>query len=163
MSPSRGVTGPRRLHRDLTCSDGQSLRRSAAFPFSPLPGHEVDVRDCVRMHIALMDDPASDGRRHFCFGTTNGMDEIARVIRENYAKIGLSPHPRQAPGWLMWLMSFVSTDIASIYSKLGHPNLYETKWPSAYHYRHIDIDASVKASIDNMLEHRWLTPRRPQR
>lgn len=124
-----------------------------------LPGHEVDVRDCARMHVALMDEQASNGRRHFCFGMTGGMDEIARVIRENYAKIGLSPNPRRAPGWLMWLLSLVSNDVASIYSKLGHPNLYETKWPGAYRYQHTDIEASVKASIDSMLAHGWLKPR----
>lgn len=118
--------------------------------------HIVDVRDCARMHIAVMDDPATDGHRHFCFAMTATMLEMSRIIRDNYASIGLKPTMRVAPNVLIWAMQFFQPDAGSIYDKLGHDNLYETKWPDVYRYQYTDLAASIRASIDRMLELGWL-------
>ncbi len=44
--------------------------------------HFVDVRDCAQMHITVMGDPLTDGHRHFSFGMTGTLVELAQVIRD---------------------------------------------------------------------------------
>lgn len=118
--------------------------------------HIVDVRDCAAMHIAVMDDPSTDGRRNFCFAMTATMLEMSRIIRENYGAIGLKPTMRVAPKFVIWATQMFRPDAGSIYDKLGHANHYETKWPNVYSYRYTDLAASIRASIDRMLELGWL-------
>lgn len=50
-----------------------------------------------------------------------------------------------------------NADIGAIYSKLGHANVYETKWPEAYTYRYTDPRASIRDTIDSMAAHGWIT------
>jgi nucleoside-diphosphate-sugar epimerase len=122
--------------------------------------HIVDVRDCARMQIAMMNNESTSGHRHFSFGARGSMVELARVIRDNYADIGIAPSTRVMPSALAWLLKFVSSDIASIYSKLGTATVYETKWPSVYRYVHTDLASIVKSSMESMLEWGWIKPAR---
>ncbi len=62
------------------------------------------------------------------------------------------------PPALAWLLRFISADLASIYSKLGHSNLYETAWPDVYRYVHSDLTELVKSSMESMLEREWVKP-----
>lgn len=82
---------------------------------------------------------------------------MSRIIRDNYASIGLKPTTRVAPKFLIWAMQLFRPDAGSIYDKLGHANLYETKWPDVYRYRYTDLAASVRASIDRILELGWIS------
>jgi nucleoside-diphosphate-sugar epimerase len=123
--------------------------------------HIVDVRDCARMHVAVMNDPATNGHRHFSFGVTAKLVDMARVVRDNYAGIGFAPQTRVMPGALAWVLKFVSADVAAIYSKLGHANRYETIWPNVYRYTHTDLAEILKASMETMLQHGWITAARP--
>ena len=132
---------------------------TGGMPMIPDMGnHVVDVRDCARMHIAVMNNPATDGHRHFSFGATAKLVEVATTIRENYADIGFAPKSCVAPTSLLWALSLLSNEVAGIYSKLGHANLYETKWPDVYRYAYTDHAEIVKASMESMLEHGWLEP-----
>jgi dihydroflavonol-4-reductase len=107
-----------------------------------------------------MNDPSTDGHRHFSFAMTAWMVEMSRVIRDSYAGIGLRPTMRVAPKFLARALQFVHADAGSIYDKLGHANVYETKWPDVYRYRYTDLTASIHASIDGMPELGWLKPSR---
>jgi nucleoside-diphosphate-sugar epimerase len=128
-------------------------------PFIPdLVTHLVDVRDCARMHIAVMNNDRANGHRHFSFATTGKLVEVAQAIRESYADIGIAPGTRVMPPALAWVLRFVSSDIASIYNKLGTPNHYVTRWPDVYQYVHTDLKAIVKSSMESMLERRWIEP-----
>ncbi len=118
--------------------------------------HFVDVRDCAAMHIAVMGDPATDGHRHFSFGAFGKIAEITDAIRKNYGHLGFRPKPWILPTWFVGLMRPFSAELGSLYSKLGHPNLYVTKWPNVYRYRHTSIEEIVNASMDSMLAHGWL-------
>lgn len=119
----------------------------------------VDVRDCAAMHIALMDDPASNGRRHFCFGAKGKMLRIAQVIDERYSAQGFRTGVRLIPTWALALARPFSSQVGSLYGKLSQPNVYETKWPDAYRYRHADFDDIVGAAMDSLIAHGWVTPR----
>ncbi|WP_394780943.1 NAD-dependent epimerase/dehydratase family protein [Undibacterium sp.] len=131
-------------------------------PLMPDMGvHVVDVRDCAKMHIALMQDPAANARRHMSLATTSRMVDLARVIRHEYADAGFTPSTRLAPHWMMSLMHWVSADLASIYSHLGNHLHYEPQHPEVYEYQYHDLTEIVRNTMDSMLEHGWLTPRKP--
>lgn len=118
--------------------------------------HMVDVRDCAAMHIALMDAPDLDDERCFSFAIEAPMVEMARSIARQFGSRGLKPRTRVTPNWVICAAGFLSGDAASIYSKLGHPNVYVTKHPDAFSYRYADLDRSVRDSIESMSEHGWL-------
>jgi len=120
--------------------------------------HAVDVRDCAAMHLALMDDPSSDGHRHFSFGMVGKMISIADAIRRNFSDQGFNPKPKIAPTWLLGIMRFVSPEIGSVFSKLSQPVVYGTKWPGVYAYRHTDLEKTISDSMSSMLMHGWLKP-----
>jgi hypothetical protein len=52
-----------------------------------------------------------------------------------------------------------NSDIGAIYGKLGHANVYETKWPSVYSYRYTDPRVSIRDTIESMAAHGWITLR----
>lgn len=129
-------------------------------PFSiDMTGHSVDVRDCAAMHIAVMDDAATDGRRHFCFGMVGKVVETPRIIRALYGRRGLNPGTFVLPTWVLFLLKPFVADIGVLYGKLGHANVYETKWPGVYAYRHTDPRASIRDTIESMAAHGWITLR----
>jgi dihydroflavonol-4-reductase len=121
-------------------------------------GHVVDVRDCARMHIAVMNDPTTNGRRHLSFAMVATMKEQATVLQQDLLALGLKPTQRVAPKWLIWMLKFFVKDAGSIYDKLGHENLYVTKWPEVYRYEFTDLRRSMKDTLDRMLELGWITP-----
>ncbi|WP_051960540.1 NAD-dependent epimerase/dehydratase family protein [Devosia riboflavina] len=130
-------------------------------PFSlDMMGHSVDVRDVALMHIAVMNNPSTDGHRHFCFGVTGKMVELPRIIRELYGERGLKPSTFVMPTWILGLLRFVVTDISGIYGKLGHKNEYRTKYPGVYRYAYTDQRRSVRDTIDSMEKHGWLSLKR---
>ncbi len=129
-------------------------------PFSlDMMGHSVDVRDCAAMHIAVMDKPETAGRRHFCFSMVGKMVETPRLIRELYGARGLNPSTFVIPTWLLFLMKPFNSDIGAIYGKLGHANVYETKWPDVYSYRYTDPRVSIRDTIESMAAYGWITLR----
>ncbi|WP_261540451.1 NAD-dependent epimerase/dehydratase family protein [Burkholderia multivorans] len=131
--------------------------RIPAFP--DMVNYAVDVRDCAVMHIAIMDDPAANGHRHFSFGAVGKMVRIAQVIREQYADRGFAPRARVIPTWVLGVARLFSSQVGSLYSKLSQPNVYETKWPDVYRYRYRDFDQIIVDSMDSMLAHGWIKPR----
>ena len=82
------------------------------------------------------------------------------VIRERYAKTGYAPRARVIPTWVLGVASLFSGQVGSLYSKLGQPNVCETKWPDVYRYQYRDFDQIVTDSMDSMLAHGWLKPKR---
>jgi dihydroflavonol-4-reductase len=128
-----------------------------AMPVIPdMVNYVVDVRDCARMHIAVMNDPSTNGHRHFSFSAVCKIADWAQMIRDRYEKIGLTPKAWVVPTSLVWLLQPFSRDLAAVYSKLGHSNAYETKWPEVYRYVHTDLSGIVESSIDSVLEHGWI-------
>jgi hypothetical protein len=46
--------------------------------------------------------------------------------------------------------------IAYFYSKLGHPNVYKTKWPGDYGYKYTDFERIIVDSMESMFHHGWI-------
>ena len=119
----------------------------------------VDVRDCARMHIAVMADPLADGRRHLSMATTTSFAGLARIIAARFGEQGFKPAIRMAPAWLVRVLGWLSGEIRSIQTHIGTQLHYETLSPHIYRYQHRDIEAIVEDSMHSMLAHGWLTPR----
>ncbi|MFB9279361.1 NAD-dependent epimerase/dehydratase family protein [Cohnella cellulosilytica] len=131
-----------------------TLGKMPAFP--DMVNHMVDVRDCALMHIAVMQNPQTNGRRHFSFGITSKMANMAKSIRSQYGHLGYKPRSFVIPTSVFWALKWFSSDVASLYGKLGHANEYVAKHPGVYRYRYTDLDRLMKDSVDSMLEHGWL-------
>lgn len=121
--------------------------------------HVIDVRDCAAMHIALMQNPAADGHRHFAFAATGRMTDMTDAIRAHYGHLGFSPKSRTIPTWLLRMIAPFSGQVGSMVSKLGGANLYVPRNPDIYRYRYTDPDQIIRDSMDSMIEHGWLTPK----
>lgn len=151
------IAGPSLVPWGRFSLEALSSMATGRLPALPdMVNHVIDVRDCAAMHIALMDNPATDGHRHFAFAITGKMTDMTDVIRKNYGHLGFKPKPWVLPTWLLGILSVFSSQVGSMYSKLSQPNLYETKWPGIYQYRFSDIEEVINASMDSMIEHGWL-------
>lgn len=141
----------------------ESLASMATGKLPALPdmvNHVVDVRDCAAMHIALMRDPAANGYRHFSFGVTGKMTDMTNAVRKNYGHLGFRPKPWVIPTWILRIAGLFSEQVGSMVSKLGEPNVYVPRRPDLYRYRHTDIEEIINTSMDSMLEHGWIKPRK---
>ncbi len=78
--------------------------------------------------------------------------DLATTIRDNYAKFGFAPSTRTYPNFLLWILKFFNTDVASIYPLLGKETLRETKYPDVYHYQYSDFSQMVRDTMDDLLE-----------
>jgi hypothetical protein len=103
------------------------------------------------MHIAIMNDPDTDGHRHLCYSVQGRNVDLAIAIRDNYAARGFSPAARTYPKFLLWILKFFSPDVASIYPLVGKETLRETKYPEVYHYHYIDFSQMVRDTMDDLL------------
>jgi dihydroflavonol-4-reductase len=54
--------------------------------------HVVDIWDCPRMHITVMNEPLTNGHRHMCSGAVGKCADVGLMIREQYGdQLGLNP------------------------------------------------------------------------
>ncbi|KAG0562527.1 hypothetical protein KC19_9G153400 [Ceratodon purpureus] len=118
--------------------------------------HVVDVRDCARMHITIMNADATDGHRHLSFGAVGKMVDLGLLVREQYQGQGLKPTTRLLPKALACVLRFVSQDVAAIYSRIGVHIPYTTRYPDVYAYQYTSLPDMVHSSMQSMLEHSWI-------
>jgi len=59
----------------------------------------VDVRDCARLHIALMNDASTNGRRHFSFAVVGCRSDLAEGMQQSYPGQGLTKKVAGRCGW----------------------------------------------------------------
>lgn len=118
--------------------------------------HVVDVRDCARMHIALMADPGTDGHRHLSFGAVGKYADMGRYVKEQYPNSNLKPTTWVMPNVLMWILKFVSAEVGGIYSRIGVHFQYHTKYPNVYKYEYTSYPEMVHASMESMISHKWI-------
>lgn len=117
----------------------------------------VDVRDCVDMHVALMQDRATDGKRYFCVAKSVRFADVAKAVHA--AKMGFTPPLKLAPKWLMAVLRFASSDVAELYPKLGTNIALDSREPGPHRYAHTDVDTIVRETLSSMAAHKILAPR----
>ncbi len=113
----------------------------------------VDVRDCARMHIALMSNPATNGHRHFSFGIETSQKTMLDAMRKHYGHLGYGKKTRIAGHWLIGTVGLFMGDAAAIASKVGVKTRYETLWPGVYQYQYTDFEAVLRASMESLFQH----------
>ncbi len=120
----------------------------------------VDVRDCARMHIALMRDDDRNGQRHLCMALSTTLADMARSAARTYRRPGAQTRIRLMPSWLARTLAPLSADLSSVRSHIANDIKYTTRHPDVYRYEYTDLDEVVGASIESMLTHGWLRPHR---
>lgn len=119
----------------------------------------VDVKDCARIHLAVLRNPSCDCQRHLCMSRPTILAELAQSISCNYASQGFSPRVRLMPSWIAQLMAPFSPDISRVRNHIGNRTRYTTLHRKVYCYRYRDTETIVRRSIGSMLAHGWLRPR----
>lgn len=141
---------------------GENIKNIAEGKLPMLPDmvlHFVDVRDCARMHIAIMDNPNTSGNRHLSFSGRGSFLDIATVISDNYSDLGFAPSLKVAPKFFMWPMKFFIKDVATIYPLLGKNTLYTSIYPNVYQYQYTKISDIVQSAMDSLIENKLINPR----
>src|SRR5262245_2757838 len=127
-------------------------------PFIPdMTTYAIDVRDCASLHIAVMDAASSDGERHLAYAAKGQMLDLPRLIRAHYGDRGFAPRAWAIPRWVLWPLTFVSKEVAGIYGHVDRNVELRTHRPAIYRYRHTQLDAMVRDTMDFMIERGWLT------
>ena len=109
----------------------------------------VDVRDCARMHIELMDNPETDGHRHLCYSIRTRMIEIANSVhRLEYNK--KDKPPKLMPKYMMWLGRHFNEDAKTVYTISRREIDYHTLHPGLFNYEFRDLDEMVAATVKSM-------------
>jgi dihydroflavonol-4-reductase len=140
---------------------GENVKNIAEGKLPMLPDivlHFVDVRDCARMHIAIMNDKNTNGNRHLSFSAKGRFVDIATVIRDNYSELGFAPSIRVAPKMLMWPIKFFVKDVASVYPLLGKDTIYISNYPNVYKYKYTKISEIIRDTMDNLIENKLIKP-----
>ena len=84
----------------------------------------VDVADISAMHIAAMDRPATAGQRYIGAAGSLTMVEIARHLAARYPDRKIAT--RQAPAWLLRILSLFDPSVKTILPQLGHKPVFDT-------------------------------------
>jgi dihydroflavonol-4-reductase len=84
----------------------------------------VDVEDISAMHIAAMDRPESAGKRYIGAAASFSMPEIGRHLAKVYPDRKIPT--RQAPGWLLKVLSLFDPSVKTILPQIGHMPVFDT-------------------------------------
>jgi dihydroflavonol-4-reductase len=117
--------------------------------------HFVDVRDCARMHVALMQDPNANFRRHLSFSTFGWMSDLASFVQSTVPEA--RSRTRVAPSALFWLLKFARPEVGAIFPLLDKKYSYIPNRPEAYKPVHDDLTEMVASSISSMAFHGMLS------
>ena len=85
----------------------------------------VDIRDVVKAHIQAAKIPEAAGKRIIVVQSDGGemfLPDICTILKTEFGPMGYEISTRLAPKWLVWLLSWVKTDVAGIYHMLD--NIY---------------------------------------
>jgi nucleoside-diphosphate-sugar epimerase len=83
------------------------------FPF-------VDVRDVAELHLLAMTDPAAAGQRFIGTGAFRWLTEVAAILRSELGPDAAKVPTRQAPDWLIRLISRFDPGVRTFVDELGH-------------------------------------------
>lgn len=121
--------------------------------------HFVDVRDCARMHIAIMNDPNTNGNRHLSFSAKGSFLDIASAIHDNYSDQGFAPSKKVMPKFFMWPLKFFNKEVASVYPRIGKDTTYISKYPNVYPYQYTEFSDIIRDTMDYLLDNKLVKPK----
>ena len=111
------LLGPRRTY------SLQTIERllTGSMPAIPRLGFPfVDVRDVAELHLRAMTDPAAAGQRFVGTGPFLWLTEVAAILRSELGAEAAKVPTRQAPDWLVRLISRFDPGVRTFVDELGH-------------------------------------------
>lgn len=111
------LLGPRRTY------SLQAIERllTGSMPAIPRLGFPfVDVRDVADLHLRAMTDPAAAGQRFVGTGPFLWLTEVAAILRSELGAEAAKVPTRQAPDWLIRLISRFDPGVRTFVDELGH-------------------------------------------
>eukprot|EP00794_Sanderia_malayensis_P019123 gene19123-21040_t len=105
-----------------TCESFRMMRRMIMRELSMVPDIEfgiVDVRDVARAHIIAMTLPEAAGNRHCLVSEVRSFVYISRCVAEEFNSQGYKAPVKQAPKFLLWILSLFKSDVKMIYPYVG--------------------------------------------
>ncbi|SDP41783.1 SDR family oxidoreductase [Actinacidiphila guanduensis] len=91
-------------------------------PASPPIGLAVvDVRDLAVAHRLAMEVPGAAGNRYICAGDNTWMQEVARILAENFDGLGFRVPTGKMPSWLIRLAAPFNSEMRQVRFLAGHP------------------------------------------
>ena len=100
------VLGPVLRRESTTSTDVVRMLLSHSVPGSPrMAFAPVDVRDVAVGHRLAMERPQAAGKRYILAGDQIWMQDIARVLAEEFGPRGYRVPTRLIPYWLMWIIA----------------------------------------------------------
>ncbi|EFO15961.2 oxidoreductase [Loa loa] len=125
LNPSL-IVGP-----SLQSAKGSSVTIISRFMDGSMPAYPamklglVDVRDAARAHILAMKDRKSNGQRILITAKTLSFRQIAKTLREEFAKYGYRIPRIRALYIAVWLYSLVDKEALQALSLYGHEDNFD--------------------------------------
>jgi nucleoside-diphosphate-sugar epimerase len=118
------IVGPA-LSADASYSLQVVERLLKGFPAAPRLGFAyVDVRDVADLHIRAITDPAAGGQRFLAVDAFLWMVEVGGVLRDRLGEKASKVPTREAPNFLMRIVSIFDREIRSVIADLGEKSDY---------------------------------------
>lgn len=83
----------------------------------------VDVRDVAVMHRLAMESPHAAGMRFICAGDHYWVQDIARVLAEEFGPYGYRVPTRGLPYWLLWVVGRFDPTVRMTLAYIGRREL----------------------------------------
>ncbi len=100
------VLGPLQRTESRASMETVRLLLAGELPMVPPLGFAVvDVRDVATAHRLAMEVPEAAGPRYIVAGEAIWMDEIARLLAEEFGPRGYKIPTRRMPFWVMWIVA----------------------------------------------------------
>ncbi|MFF7940921.1 NAD-dependent epimerase/dehydratase family protein [Nocardia gamkensis] len=116
------VLGP--LLSAATSTSHEPVRRLLAgdVPGTPRVGWApVDVRDLAAAHRLALETPAAAGNRYICAGEHLWMEDMARILAEEYGPRGFRVPTRRLPNWVVRCVALFDKGVRLTLPSLGRP------------------------------------------
>ncbi|WP_040778802.1 SDR family oxidoreductase [Nocardia pneumoniae] len=110
----------------MTSTSHEPVRRLLArdMPGTPRVGWAtVDVRDLAVAHRLALETPAAAGNRYICAGEHLWMDEMARILAEEFGPRGFRVPTRRLPNWVVRAVALFDKGVRLTLPTLGRTEL----------------------------------------
>ena len=119
----------------------------------PIDMVAVDVRDVARMHVAAIDLDAAKGERFAAAAGTYRIVQMGDMLKDWDG--ALKTPSREAPAWLLRVMSLFSRDAKAVLGNVGRTLAVSgDKARSTFGFEFIPVRDALIASADALKTHR---------
>lgn len=131
----------------------QSLMLSTIPGLARMHFNAVDVRDVAAAHIAAMITPEAAGQRFICVSDSFWMEDVAKLLKENYASRGYKVKTTVFPSWMVRIVAIFSTEARATVDALDEElNVDNTSIKEVLNWQPRDMKEMVLSMAKSMIE-----------